>query len=60
MGGSTALRFDHTTSPIPVAGMIVDSAFCRFKEVAQELVSKIMPGMPPEAIMGMMWPQVCM
>ena len=23
------------------------------------MVSKIMPGMPPEAIMQMMWPQVC-
>ena len=56
MGGSTALRFNHINSPIPVAGLIIDSAFCRFQEVAQELVSKMMPGMPPEAIMQMMWP----
>ena len=51
MGGSTALRFDHASSPLPVKCLIVDSAFCRFKEVAQELVCKMMPGMPPEAIM---------
>lgn len=51
MGGSTSLRFDHTSSPIPVSCMIVDSSFCIFKEVAEGLVSKMMPGMPPEAIM---------
>ncbi len=59
MGGSTALRFNNTTSPLPVTCMIVDSAFSRFTEVAAGMVSKIMPGMPPEAIMQMMWPSLC-
>lgn len=34
MGGATALRFNHTTSPLPIACMIVDSSFARFIEVA--------------------------
>ena len=59
MGSATALRYDHTKSPVPISGMIVDSSYCIFKEVAEELVKMMMPGMPPEAIMGMMWPQVC-
>ena len=59
MGGATALKFNNTTSPLPVTCMIVDSAFSRFTEVAAGMVSKIMPGMPPEAIMQMMWPSLC-
>mmetsp|Transcript_11639 Transcript_11639/g.15780 ORF Transcript_11639/g.15780 Transcript_11639/m.15780 type:complete len:148 (-) Transcript_11639:96-539(-) len=59
MGGATALRFSEANSPVPIACMVVDSAFCRFKEVAEGMVAKIMPGMPPEALMQMLWPQVC-
>lgn len=59
MGGATALRYNNANSPIPIACMVVDSSFCIFKEIAEGMVSKIMPGMPPEALMQMMWPQVC-
>ena len=59
MGGATALRYNSTVSPVPIACIVVDSSFCIFKEVAEGMVSKIMPGMPPEALMQMMWPQVC-
>lgn len=60
MGGCTALMFDHAASPVPVSGLVIDSAFCNFKEVASGMVSQMMPGMPPDAIMQMMWPQICM
>ena len=30
MGGTTALMFDNTSSPIPVSGLVIDSAFSRF------------------------------
>ena len=39
MGGATALRFDHTSSSLPVACMVVDSSFCKFIDVATQLVS---------------------
>ena len=51
MGGATALRFDHTNSPLPVSGLVIDSSFSIFKEVASGMVAQMMPGMPPEAIM---------
>ena len=51
MGGATALRFDHTSSPIPVSGLVIDSSFSIFKEVASGMVTQMMPGMPPDAIM---------
>ena len=59
MGGCTALRFDNASSPLPVSGLVIDSAFSTFKEVASGMVGQMMPGMPPEAIMQMMWPQIC-
>ena len=34
MGGATALNFDHNSSAIPISCMIIDSAFCKVKEVA--------------------------
>ena len=34
LGANTALLFDHTKSPVPIAGMIIDSSFTNFKEVA--------------------------
>ena len=39
MGGATALRFDHTSSPIPVSGLVIDSSFSVFKEVASGMVT---------------------
>ena len=51
MGGATALRFDHTSSPIPISGLVIDSSFSVFKEVASGMVTQMMPGMPPDAIM---------
>ena len=56
MGGATALLFKHTKSPIPIAGMIIDSAYCNLREVVQGIVGKMLPGITPESGMEDLWP----
>ena len=34
MGGATALRYNEANSPVPIACMVIDSSFSRFKDIA--------------------------
>ena len=58
MGGATAIMFDQKNTTLPVAAMVIDSAFADFSDVARNLVVEKM-GVPPE-FLQMMWPQVSM
>ena len=54
MGGATSLLYAKE-SPIPIAGLVLDSCFAEFKGVAQSLVSKM--GLPAD-FFEMVWPQI--
>lgn len=54
MGASTAL-FYSKEAPVPVCGIVSDSAFADFKGVAMNLVGKM--GLPAEMV-EMVWPQI--
>lgn len=56
MGAATAI-FYSKESPLPVCGIVADSAFAEFKGVAVNLVAKM--GIPQEMI-DMIWPQIVM
>ena len=58
LGAVTALFYEQSHSPVPIAGLILDSTFCKFKEIADAMVEKMMPGMQSEAMKEIMWPQV--
>jgi len=54
MGGATALMYQKE-SPLPIAGLVIDSSFAEFKNLAKSMVAKM--GMPVE-FFEMMWPQI--
>lgn len=56
MGSATALMYSKEP-PVPVCGLVLDSCFYKFKDVALNLVGKM--GIP-EQFVEMMWPQVVM
>ena len=54
MGSATALMYSKEP-PIPIVGLVLDSCFSHFKEVALRLVGNM--GIPHEFV-NMLWPQV--
>ena len=54
MGASTAMMYSKSDA-VPVAGLILDSGFADFKEVAKSTVLKF--GIP-EPFVDMLWPQM--
>merc|ERR1712032_1631032 len=56
MGSATALMYSKE-APVPICGLVLDSCFAQFKDVAMNLVAKM--GIPPDLV-NMVWPQLVM
>jgi dipeptidyl aminopeptidase/acylaminoacyl peptidase len=54
MGAATSLLYSKE-SPVPIAGLILDSCFSEFRAIALNLVAQM--GMPAE-FFEMMWPMI--
>ena len=52
MGAATTICYDEK-SPIPISGVIIDSSFADFKDIARNMVEKM--GMS-EQTLAMLWP----
>lgn len=55
MGASTALSYDKKVDGLEISGLILDSAFANFKDVARATITQF--GMP-EQMIDMLWPQI--
>jgi alpha/beta superfamily hydrolase len=53
MGAATAILYEKQVEGIEVAGLVLDSAFANFKDVARSTVAQF--GMP-EQMIEMVWP----
>ena len=45
LGAVTALFYEQSHSPVSIAGLILDSTFSNFKEIADAMVEKMCPGL---------------
>jgi len=56
MGAATTLMSKLSETPLPVAGVICDSSFANFEQIASHMVVEKM-GLP-EQFLQMLWPQI--